>query len=273
MQDPRLSPAGNAGVSAERDQNLALANDARYASQSLWDSFTEFAAPQVGGYVVGGILGAYFNEARAIYSAIKSGGSEVTPSVVQQAVNASAGATGSASSILDKVTKESAILIGNRQTSGQAYAVAGDAALGIETGGFQNIPAKVSNFPGIQTAKDGTFTIVDKSAFMEGVVNAYSNAGQTINSLTIQQIEKYIASASRFPAAGGVPGLHAEVQAANSLYNMTGPSAASRLGEITVATTKLGASSAAGQQGGAFVACTHCSGILPQELNVVTGRR
>jgi filamentous hemagglutinin len=37
--------------------------------------------------------------------------------------------------------------------------------------------------------------------------------------------------------------------------------------------SKLGASSAAGQQGGAFVACTHCSGILPGEVNVITGRR
>lgn len=273
MQDSHLSQSGNIGVNAERDQNLALANDARYAAQSLWDSFTEFAAPQIGGYLLGGALGAYFNEARAIYVAIKSSGSEIAPAVVQEAVNASVGATGSAASVLEKVAKESAALIANRQTSGQAYAVAGNTALGIETSGFQNIPAKVSNFPGIQTAKDGTFSIVDKELFMEGVVNAYNNAGQTMSSLTIQQIEKYIGSAARFPIAGGVPGLHAEVQAANALYNMMGPQAASHLNGVVVATTKLGASSAAGQQGGAFIACTHCSGILPSEVNVITGRR
>jgi filamentous hemagglutinin len=273
MQDPRLTQDGNLGINSERDQNIALANDAKYAAQSLWDSFTEFAVPQVGGYVVGGILGAYFNEAKAIYAAIKNSGAEIGPAAVQQAVSASTGAIGSAASVLDKATKESVALIANRQTSGQAYAVAGNAALGLETSGYQNIPAKLSTFPGIQTAKDGTFSIVDKNLFMEGVANAYKNSGQTLNSLTTQQIEKYIASATQFPAMGGVPGLHAEVQAANALYNMMGPTASSQLKGVVVATSKLGASSAAGQQGGAFVACTHCSGILPGEVNVITGRR
>jgi hypothetical protein len=49
MYDPRLSPAGNAAVTAERNQNIALSGDPGLASQTLLDSFKEFAGPQVAG--------------------------------------------------------------------------------------------------------------------------------------------------------------------------------------------------------------------------------
>jgi filamentous hemagglutinin len=76
MTDARLSAVGNAAVIAERDQNLALANDSNLAAQSLWDSFKEFAGPQATGYAIGFALGAYINEARAIYSVIRAAGAE-----------------------------------------------------------------------------------------------------------------------------------------------------------------------------------------------------
>jgi filamentous hemagglutinin len=70
--NPRLSATGNASVTGERDQNLQLANDPKLASQSLMDSFLEFAPGQVAGYAIGGALGLYLQEARAIYAAIKA---------------------------------------------------------------------------------------------------------------------------------------------------------------------------------------------------------
>ena len=73
----QLSPAGNAGVTSERDQNLQLVNDPALASQTLTDSFLEFAVPQVAGYAIGGVLGLYMQEARAIYAAIKTDASLV----------------------------------------------------------------------------------------------------------------------------------------------------------------------------------------------------
>lgn len=73
MTDPRLSQAGNAGVNAEKNQILVLNSDPRLASQTLLDSLSEFAGPQLAGYAIGGVLGAYVNEARAIYAGIKSG--------------------------------------------------------------------------------------------------------------------------------------------------------------------------------------------------------
>ncbi len=88
MTDASLSAAANAAVSAERDQIVALANDPALASQTLLDSFKEFAVPQATGYVIGGALGAYIREARIIYSAIQAERESIA--LIQQAANARA---------------------------------------------------------------------------------------------------------------------------------------------------------------------------------------
>ena len=88
MTDASLSAAANGAIAAQRDQSVALGNDPLLAAQSLLDSFLEFAVPQGTGYLIGGALGAYVREARAIYTAIQVEG-EAT-SLVQQAANARA---------------------------------------------------------------------------------------------------------------------------------------------------------------------------------------
>jgi filamentous hemagglutinin len=72
MADPRLSSVGNVGVTFDKNYALSVGNEPNLAAQTLLDSFKEFALPQVGGYLVGAALGAYINEARAIYAAIKA---------------------------------------------------------------------------------------------------------------------------------------------------------------------------------------------------------
>ncbi|MCA8271656.1 hypothetical protein LGN17_03850 [Burkholderia sp. AU30280] len=71
----------------------------------------------------------------------------------------------------------------------------------------------------------------------------------------------------------GIPGLHAEVQSLNYIYNAVPNPAALNLADISIATIELGRSSAAGTQGGAFTACRNCSGIIPPNVNVITGRK
>ena len=77
LTNPRLSGAGNAAVTNELNQSLAIGNDPKLAAQTRIDAFLEFAVPQVTGYAIGGALGAYLAEARAIYAGIKAQGSTV----------------------------------------------------------------------------------------------------------------------------------------------------------------------------------------------------
>jgi filamentous hemagglutinin len=96
MTNPRLSPAGNAAVNAEKDQAIALNNAPSLASQELWDSFKEFAGPQAAGYVAGAVIDKFIGEAQAVYAAIKAE-SGVVPGAVASGANAGtkvAGANG-----------------------------------------------------------------------------------------------------------------------------------------------------------------------------------
>ncbi|MFX6085702.1 hypothetical protein ABTF32_19190, partial [Acinetobacter baumannii] len=73
-----------------------------------------------------------------------------------------------------------------------------------------------------------------------------------------------------FLIPAGLPGAHAEIQAQNALYNMSN---VVRPENATISTYKLGKSNKIDSQGGPFTACTHCSGIIPQETNIPTGRK
>lgn len=74
MWNARLSKEANNQIIAERTDAIALSNNPNLAPQSYKDAFNEFAGPQIAGYAVGGALGVYLNEARAIYAAIKAEG-------------------------------------------------------------------------------------------------------------------------------------------------------------------------------------------------------
>jgi len=179
---------------------------------------------------------------------------------------------GSATSVEAQASSQAASLIA-KGSKNPAVSVAGDAALGIQTPAFTNILAKVPSFDGVAMSADGsTFTIVDQGKFMKAVENAYNDAGQKLNPLTKQNIQDYISSQTSFPVQAGVPGLHAEVQSLNSVYNSVPDPTKINLGDINIATNKIGKTSSAGQQGGSFQACKHCGGIIPPEVNVTTGR-
>ncbi|MDO8768060.1 MAG: DUF637 domain-containing protein, partial [Burkholderiaceae bacterium] len=87
MSNPRLSSAGNAGVTAELNQNIQLANDPNLAQQTTWDSFKEFAVPQLAGYAAGAVIGKYITEAQAVYAAIKGESTAVTATTTGPIVN------------------------------------------------------------------------------------------------------------------------------------------------------------------------------------------
>jgi len=72
MNDPRLTLQGNKAVRAAMNQTLALGSDPNLATQTLLDSFKEFAFPQIGGYLAAGAIGAYLNEARIIIQAMRA---------------------------------------------------------------------------------------------------------------------------------------------------------------------------------------------------------
>ncbi|RQX83023.1 filamentous hemagglutinin N-terminal domain-containing protein [Burkholderia anthina] len=182
-------------------------------------------------------------------------------------------ALGSPASVEARAVGEAQLLIA-AGSKNPAVSVGGATALGIQTPPFDNILAKVSTFPGVKMSADGdTFAIVDQSAFLGAVARAYSNSGQKLNSQTVRQIEGYLSSHDSFPTIAGIPGLHAEVQSLNYIYNAVPNPATLNLADVSIATIKLGPSSAAGNQGGAFMACKNCSGIIPPQVNVITGRK
>ncbi|WP_080415818.1 filamentous hemagglutinin N-terminal domain-containing protein [Burkholderia ubonensis] len=183
------------------------------------------------------------------------------------------GGLGSAASVEARAIGQAQSLIA-AGSKNPAVSIGGSAALGIETPAFINISAKVPAFPGVKMSEDGaTFVITDQSVFMTAVKGAYRDAGQTLNSQTAQQIQGYISSHASFPTMAGVPGLHAEVQSLNYIYNSVPNPASINLADVNIATIKLGRTSLAGNQGGAFMACKNCSGIIPSKVNVVTGRK
>lgn len=170
-----------------------------------------------------------------------------------------------------------------------AYARAGSYTTGahpaeVISDSFVNLSAKFKNFPGTkptETPPGGQsnvtyYKVHDPDAFLKAVDMAY---GGSLNSLTRAQIRDYVTSNQAIGEVYGVPGLHAEVRAANDLYNKLDASygegaARQRLeaGDISVSTYKLGAKSMSGETGGPFLACQNCSGILPSSINATTGR-
>jgi filamentous hemagglutinin len=166
MIDPRLSPEGNAAIAAERDQDLAVANDPNLAAQSLLDSFKEFAVPQLAGYAVGGALGAYINEARAIYAGIRAGGSDIAQVSVDAAMLNELAANGI------KFSPEN-VLATVRTGSGQVvFLEAGNSRSGLQhiveehADDFANIGVARADIPGILV-----------QAITEGKIVGYQGAG------------------------------------------------------------------------------------------------
>lgn len=74
------------------------------------------------------------------------------------------------------------------------------------------------------------------------------------------------ANSNTFPTLNGIPGLHAEVQAANSALNRF---TSVNVNDIQLSTFNLSPGNGQGLQ---FPACTNCGGIL-NSFEILTGRK
>lgn len=158
-----------------------------------------------------------------------------------------------------------------------AVAVAGDPILGIQTRPFTNASLsgmqtyrQLKNEGVIEAIDTQTYKITNVESYMKYLKQAYLNSGNKMNSIVENQITNFINTQKTFTIPAGLPGAHAEVQAENALYNM---SKAVRSENATISTYKLGKSNNIDQQGGAFTACIHCSGVIPDVTNIPTGRK
>jgi len=133
---------------------------------------------------------------------------------------------------------------------------------------FTNFSGSIRSFPGIQNNKNGTFTIVDRGAFIDQVDTLFKNDGNPLNPVMKERILNFIGNdnARVFPTKGrGIPGLHAEVQAVNAALNKV-PAGGSQI-NISVSTIDLLPGS---NQGLPFPACNNCGGIL-SGFDILTG--
>nr|WP_306738643.1 VENN motif pre-toxin domain-containing protein [Acinetobacter nosocomialis] len=158
-----------------------------------------------------------------------------------------------------------------------AVAVAGNPILGIQTKEFTNATLKgmpsyknLKNEGVIEAIDDSTYKITNVEQYMYYLQREYAQSGNEMHPIVMNQIENFINERKTFLIPAGLPGAHAEIQAQNALYNMSN---VVRPENATISTYKLGKSNKIDSQGGPFTACTHCSGIIPQETNIPTGRK
>ncbi|ASA57855.1 YwqJ-related putative deaminase [Vibrio gazogenes] len=131
---------------------------------------------------------------------------------------------------------------------------------------YTNLPGKVNKFPGVSQVDEQHFVIEDKQAFISAVKELYEDAKNPLNQITQAEIMKHIGEGKVFDTIAGIPGLHAEVQSVNDIINQL-PEGFD-LSKVKVSTVKLAPGNGQGQ---AFPACTNCSGILSNQVDILTG--
>ncbi|MBC3363976.1 RHS repeat-associated core domain-containing protein [Pseudomonas sp. SWRI154] len=90
-----------------------------------------------------------------------------------------------------------------------------------------------------------------------------------LHQVTIENIKTHvIASHYIVPISAGVPGAHAEVQALNFARNKWGTDLV-EAGEIAIDTRLLRSGEG---QGDDFIACFNCAGIIPENIEIISGR-
>lgn len=127
------------------------------------------------------------------------------------------------------------------------------------------------------------FEITDVKKYMDILKDSYKSSSSlypsvtpaytTMHPLTEKSIADFIANKKKFRIQDGLPGLHAEVLSTNNVYHQLtaeGKNPALYMDKIEVNTIRL----TQHEQGNAFPACRHCSGILSKSkgISIPTGR-
>ena len=151
-------------------------------------------------------------------------------------------------------------------------------------------PSNMADTPGIEISEimvnghiETGFKITDTDAYIEYISETYDNAGQKLNDKTVELIKGHINHNKEQPYSPmtGYPGLHAEVQAVNDVFNHLQANNVKldekALSNVQVATYKLQkdgkkATPVTQVQGKEFVACKNCKGILRNPINIITKR-
>ncbi len=114
-----------------------------------------------------------------------------------------------------------------------------------------------------QQGTEDLFRVSDIDKFMDEIKRLYGENGSTLHPYLEKRIRDLVTNAQQpFNSTRGVPGLHAEVQAANNaLHHLTsqGYDVEQVVGQIGIATGKVSRGA-----GGKFEACPNCSAILEQ---------
>jgi RHS repeat-associated protein len=289
--------AGGAGVGALSGVVSSLAEQCALAALTgkelkPWDVAKEALIDGVIGAGIGAVTaGAGGWLARRARKGVQEGVEEVVEQrkKVQEGVEEVLEQTKKFSDDLNASVQDHANRLIANQTKGELKALAatskaGIADLGITSRNFENITGfgfkrNSPDIPGvIRNNETGTFVISDRDAYLNLLKDQYNAAGNPLHpyteSLIINHLDE-VASKSDgvFDFHAGLPGFHAEVQAANDVFNQLPKGTDLNtfdLSSVQVSTYKVAPSKG---QGEAFHACSNCGGILTPPINILTGRK
>lgn len=130
----------------------------------------------------------------------------------------------------------------------------------------KNGSAKWHTFPGVKDGGNGRLVITDPETYIKNLEAVYDAKEEVLNDRTKQLIIDSISKNNTYSAMNGLPGTHAEVRTYNSITSDY-PNIADS--QISIATVRGGEKNNVGAD---FPACTNCNSILPDEVNIPTGR-
>ncbi|WP_315972725.1 YwqJ-related putative deaminase [Vibrio aerogenes] len=175
------------------------------------------------------------------------------------------------------VEKDAQELISKNKTSGVAVSRAGIPEEGIISEPFENIPfslKKGRTFPGTERCGDNKelIKITNQREYMDELSALYAKSGNRLNPVMESKIKEHVKEGAIFglrddKGLKGIPGLHAEVQAANNVLNKASAKPGFDVSKVQVSTFKTQNSFGQGKE---FIACNHCSGIL-NGFDILTG--
>jgi hypothetical protein len=147
---------------------------------------------------------------------------------------------------------------------------------------FENIVPRASEnaprikgraFPGIEPSEtSGNLKIRNTDDFIDALKGQYQRNGDLPLHPTLEaRIREVFVQGKEFPELAGVPGLHAEVRAANAALHQLNtqgiPITPEVMGKTAIATHRL---TPIEQTGARFPACHNCTSIL-DAFNILTG--